>query len=318
MEDFHKKTEEIDATFVFGDRNPLLSASKPVLRRLCALKKNQQEINNIRAAFYQRVHELEAEFQPAFDQIQGMRKAIVTGIHEPNENECDAPLLTDFSPEALQKLMNNAPAEVIPSKGVPDFWLNVLKNTNHTEEMIQEWDAPILKHLIDITSQIHVNPNGFSILFHFEENEYFTNAIIKREYEFNTALDPKNPYVYDGSIPKKTQGTLIDWKEGMDVLKQHANESFFAFFDPSIKECSEDIDSECKAEISYQFLIGEFIRDEIIPNAVLFYTDEADQDSEYSSDDEDDDEGQLELLEEYSSDEGDNSKNKSDDAMMMD
>lgn len=57
----------------------------------------------------------------------------------------------------------------------------------------------------------------------------------------------------------------------MNVPKQHGNESFFAFFDPSVKESNEDLDQECKAEISYQFLVGEFIRDEVQYSTIYFY-----------------------------------------------
>ena len=40
--------------------------------------------------------------------------------------------------------------EGAPVKGVPDFWLTVLKNHVETADMIQDYDEPILKHLTDI------------------------------------------------------------------------------------------------------------------------------------------------------------------------
>lgn len=35
-------------------------------------------------------------------------------------------------------------------KGVPDFWLHILKNMDIVALMIQEYDEAILKHLIDV------------------------------------------------------------------------------------------------------------------------------------------------------------------------
>lgn len=35
-------------------------------------------------------------------------------------------------------------------KGIPDFWLTILRNTSLISEMIQPHDEPILSHLTDI------------------------------------------------------------------------------------------------------------------------------------------------------------------------
>lgn len=47
----------------------LSEASKPVLRRLRALKKHQLEAVELESNFYEKVHALEKEFQPLFAQI---------------------------------------------------------------------------------------------------------------------------------------------------------------------------------------------------------------------------------------------------------
>lgn len=48
----------------------------------------------------------------------------------------------------------NRVVEVDPAsdkiKGIPDFWLTILKNTSLISDMIQPHDEPILSHLIDI------------------------------------------------------------------------------------------------------------------------------------------------------------------------
>lgn len=53
----------------------------------------------------------------------------------------------------------NARDEETPSKGIPDFWLEVMSSAWMLNEMIQKYDAPILKFLVDITYETHVNPN---------------------------------------------------------------------------------------------------------------------------------------------------------------
>jgi hypothetical protein len=42
--------------------------------------------------------------------------------------------------------------------GVPQFWLQVLKNFDNVAEMIQEHDEPISQHLIDIECLVQVEP----------------------------------------------------------------------------------------------------------------------------------------------------------------
>lgn len=48
----------------------LTEASKPVQRRIRALKKNQLELLELESKFHEKVHALEMEFDPLFKQIQ--------------------------------------------------------------------------------------------------------------------------------------------------------------------------------------------------------------------------------------------------------
>ncbi len=45
------------------------------------------------------------------------------------------------------------------AKGVPDFWLNVLMSVVEMDGRIYEHDIPALKHLVDISCELHTNPN---------------------------------------------------------------------------------------------------------------------------------------------------------------
>jgi nucleosome assembly protein 1-like 1 len=67
--------------------------------------------------------------------------------------------------------------------GVPNFWLNAIKNSKYW--IINEKDEAILKHLVDI--KLHLQDSGinFSIEFIFSPNEYFTTTSLSKEYIFD-------------------------------------------------------------------------------------------------------------------------------------
>jgi nucleosome assembly protein 1-like 1 len=50
-------------------------------------------------------------------------------------------------------------------KGIPDFWLTILKNTSLISDMIQPHDEPILSHLTDIKVYLLDEPMVIHIPF---------------------------------------------------------------------------------------------------------------------------------------------------------
>jgi len=290
-----------------------LGASKDVLRRVRALKKYQLESIGIESKFYQRVHELEKEFQPLFENVNTKRKAVILGEYEPGENECDVPLIYGLTAKQLQQMEADA-AESAPSGavGIPNFWYQCLSNSSQVSEMIQDCDVPVLKCLKDLTVEIHDQPAaGFTLLFHFGENAYFKNAVLSKYYRLEIGSSPSdNPFEYDGPTIVKCQGTTIEWKEGKNVTEKvvkkkqkkgpHAgrfvtktvtSDSFFNFFNPAETEITgEDMDPELAEIVQNDFELGQIIRDQIIPHAVLYFTGEAADDDDEEDEEEDDDE----------------------------
>ena len=70
--------------------------------------------------------------------------------------------------------------------------------------------------------------------------------------------------------------------------------SFFNFFDPpAVPDNEDELDPETQELLTSDFEIGHYIRERIVPRAVLFFTGEALEDEsdceEEESDDEDDD-----------------------------
>lgn len=288
----------------------LVETSKEVRKRVCALKKLQMESVKVESKFYERVHLLEKEFQPLFDEINKRRAAIISGQYEPTESECNVPLIHGASAELLKKLDDEAPVEGTPSKGVPEFWYHALNNVAQIGDMIHEHDVPILKHLQDITADVHTEPAGFTLNFHFAPNDHFTNTVLSKYYELQIQPTDDEIFDYEGPMVIRAKGCQIDWKENMNVTKKVIKkkqkkgsgagrfitktvraESFFNFFDP-VAETLKDLDDATADNLRTDFEIGQLIRDQVIPRAVLFYTGEAADEFDEFDDDEDEDMGE--------------------------
>jgi nucleosome assembly protein 1-like 1 len=296
----------------------LLGQPAEVKRRVQALRKVQLDTIKVEAAFYQKVHELECEYAAKFQDQFEKRKSIVSGSHEPTDEEADYPLIPMLSQlteefEAKLKMANGEPKEGAEKvKGIPDFWMMVIKNNMMCADMVQEADDAILKHLTDVTLTVSKEPMNFSLHFHFSPNEYFTNAVLDKEYKLSCTPSEEDPFDFDGPEIVSCHGCKIEWKAGKNVTvkiikkkqkhkakaqtrfvnKEVKADSFFNFFDPPQHDTEkfEDLDDETKMLLHADYEIGQAFRDTMIPRAVLCYTGEAD-DGE-SMDDEFDDEDQ--------------------------
>ncbi|KAK6973676.1 Nucleosome assembly protein 1-like 1-A [Biomphalaria glabrata] len=195
-------------------------------------------------------------------------------------------------------------------KGIPSFWLTIFKNVEMLSEMVQEHDEPILTHLQDIKVVIHEkDPVGFTLEFYFEPNEYFTDTVLTKRYEMRYDPDSQDPFSYEGPEIIKCSGCTINWNKGKNVTvkqikkkqkhkgrgltrtvtKQVQADSFFNFFNPpAVPDGSEsEMDEETEALLGADFEIGHFIRERIIPRAVLFFTGEAIETEDYEDDEND-------------------------------
>lgn len=64
--------------------------------------------------------------------------------------------------------------------------------------MVQEYDEPIISHLTDIKLKFHTDPMGFTLEFHFSENDYFTNKVLTKYYEMKCEPDEDDPFSFEG------------------------------------------------------------------------------------------------------------------------
>ncbi|KAL4224857.1 Nucleosome assembly protein 1-like 1 [Mactra antiquata] len=200
------------------------------------------------------------------------------------------------------------------SKGIPSFWLTIFKNVDMLSEMIQPHDEPILNHLQDIKVEFkEKDPMGFTLEFMFEENEYFDNKKLTKAYVMRSEPEKDDPFSFEGPEIIKCNGCKIDWKKGKNVTvktvkkkqkhkasgttrtiqKTVQSDSFFNFFSPPSPPDDEEMDEDTEALLAADFEIGHFIRERIVPRAVLYFTGEAlenDDDDDYGEE-EDGEEG---------------------------
>lgn len=213
-----------------------------------ALRKLQLETKDIQSEFFKQIYELEIELQKKHDLVYKKRSDIVNGICVPT-NE-DAP------ESAIEK------NEATPAQGIPNFWSNVLSSTLFE---IHSSDRPILEHLTDVRARNKpFSELGFILEFDFSPNEYFENATLTKEYFYTCSLG--DAMVHQGPQIYKSVGCEINWKNG----KACSKESFFNFF-RSKTENEEIFGSDETYGMSNDFEMGYFIKERIIPRAVLFY-----------------------------------------------
>lgn len=182
------------------------------------------------------------------------------------------------------------------TKGIPGFWLTIFKNVDMLSEMIQPHDEPILNHLQDIKVEFkEKDPMGFTLEFIFEPNDYFENTKITKEYIMRSEPEQEDPFSFEGPEIIKCNGCKIDWKKGKNVTvktvkkkQKHKasgttrtiqrtvqSDSFFNFFSPPSPPEDEEMDEDTEALLAADFEIGHFIRERIVPRAVLYFTGEA-------------------------------------------
>jgi len=249
---------------------------------------------------------------PSDDEEEGDAKPVNKHIYFSDDED----LASDMKDKAKiedEKTKNEAEEKDI--KGVPDFWLTIFKNVDMLQEMVQEADEPVLSQLTDITVTFSEAPMGFTLHFYFAPNDYFSNSILTKEYEMKCEPSEDDPFSFEGPEIFKCKGSTINWKEPgknltvktvkkkqkhknkgnvRTITKQVKSDSFFNFFDPPpiSDDPDADVDPETQDLLTADFEIGHYIRDRIIPRAVLYFTGEALEEDEEEEEEDFDEEGE--------------------------
>lgn len=270
------------------------SLPAPVQNRVAALKKLNKQREELKKKFDEELRQLEIKYEALYAPLYTRRAIIVEGTEEPTAEEVGE---------------DAKPTETKDPKGVPDFWLTALKNYPMIEEQVTPRDEPALKFLKDIRV-IRLENEDFALEFHFAENPYFDNQVLSKKYLFKR-MEDEDDWEFD-----KSESTTINWKADKNLTvtlqkkkqKKRGNrpakvkveeqpcESFFNFFSPpqlpdDVSKLDEEELDELEQLLEQDYELGMFIKERLVPQAVLFFTGEAGSfDDEFGFDDDDDDE----------------------------
>ncbi|KAF2076681.1 hypothetical protein CYY_001994 [Polysphondylium violaceum] len=284
------------------DVSPIQSTE--VLKRVNALLSLQDKTQDICDQMEKEIEEIKKKYGKLMEPLFEKRGQIVSGSHEPTEEETKAK-----EEHSIEGLTSDASI-----KGIPNFWLNVLRNDPEFGLIIQESDIEPLSFLSNIVFVDNETDDeekeSFTVEFHFNENEFFTNSVIKKTFDFseeamvieNTPIqfkEGKNFTIKKVSKSVKAKGKGKKPASSTKIVEEKVPGFFADFLCPSANE--DEIDE--LNEIQNEFCAK--LREIILPNAILFflgrteeftqgYGDEGydfdeDFDDEEDDDDEDDD-----------------------------
>ncbi|KAL1782734.1 SET isoform X1 [Sigmodon hispidus] len=182
---------------------------------------------------------------------------------------------------------------------IPNFWVTTFVNHPQVSALLGEEDEEALHYFtrVEVTEFEDIK-SGYRIDFYFDENPYFENKVLSKEFHLNESGDPSS------------KSTEIIWKSGKDLTKrssqiqnkasrkrQHEEpESFFTWFTDHSDAGADEL--------------GEVIKDDIWPNPLQYYLvpDMDDEEGEAEDDDDDEEEEGLEDTDE----EGDEDEGEED------
>eukprot|EP00850_Spirogloea_muscicola_P010106 SM000058S18536 [mRNA] locus=s58:470200:475719:+ [translate_table: standard] len=171
-------------------------APAPDQAALAALEALQAKIDKLAAQQAAEKLKLGRNFLEQCKTLYERRRKIINGEVEPTDEEVgevaklgDAPLPT------LQK----------QHKGIPYFWLSVLKNQDTISEYVKRRDEPALVYLQDIQLIVPREAPGYRVEFLFRPNPYFHDKVLSKEVHFAAAGEPLQEAIVQESTP-------IRWK----------------------------------------------------------------------------------------------------------
>lgn len=172
---------------------------------------------------------------------------------------------------------------------IPNFWVTAFVNHPQVSALLNEEDEEALQSLVKVEVQEFEDiKSGYKINFHFDENPFFENKCISKEFHMTETGEPSS------------KSTPITWKPGKDLTKPPSQakgdrkrahdqqDSFFSWFTDHADAAADEL--------------GEVIKDDIWPNPLQYYlASEVDEEAG----EEGEGEGEEEELEGEEEDDGD-------------
>jgi nucleosome assembly protein 1-like 1 len=291
--------------------NPYHTLPPVVRRRVDALSNLHKQYLVVQKQYQNEVQALERKFAKLYEPILDKRAQVISGAHEPTEDEARVEKKPD---EEEAGPLREAQPDDANIKGIPDFWLNAMQNNHMVAEAIYDTDEEALSYLTDVRySELEEGKHGFTLVFHFAENPFFSNTTLTKTYSM------EEEELFGELLFDHATGTKIDWKAGKNLtVKQikkkvkakgkgkgtrtvtvdEPQDSFFSFFSPP--EITDDTENpeEAAAILENDFDIGCIFKDKLIPYSLLWFTGEAaefeDEFDEFDDDEDELDEGDEE------------------------
>ncbi|KAL8457420.1 hypothetical protein ACS0TY_034511 [Phlomoides rotata] len=220
---------------------------------------------------------IDGELLISIEKLQGIQD----DLEKINEEASDKVLELEQKYNEIRKPVYDKRNDII--KCIPDFWLTAFTSHPALSELLTEEDQKMFKYLnnLEVEDSKDVR-SGYSITFIFSPNPYFEDNKLTKTFTFSE----------DGSTI--ITATPIKWKEGMGIpngvseekkgkKRSHAEESFFSWFTGS-----EHKGGNGMYEIHDE--VADIIKDDLWPNPLTYFNNEAEEDFEMDDDEDDDEE----------------------------
>merc|ERR1712080_244624 len=196
--------------------------------------------------------EYDPETQKALEEIDGCQNE----IDALNEKASEEILKVERKYNKLRKPLFEKRNEII--KKIPNFWVTAFVNHPQISAILEEDEEECLHYL----SQLEVEEfedikSGYRIKFYFDENPYFENDILTKEFHLGSSGDPAS------------QSTPVKWKADMDLTakskdekptgkkRQRETRTYFNWFSDNGDPSADDI--------------AEVIKDDMWPNPLQYF-----------------------------------------------
>jgi len=217
------------------------------------------------------VIEIDGELVVAIENLQNVQDE----LEKVNEEASEKVLEVEQKYNEIRRPVYVKRNEII--KAIPDFWLTAFLSHPALGDLLSMDDQQIFNYLDSLDVEDFKDlKSGYSITFNMNENPYFEDTKLMKTFTF-----------YDEGTTKIT-GTNIKWKEGMGASngvnhekkgnkRPHDDESFFSWFGETQQKDTAELHDE----------IAEIIKEDLWPNPLKYFNNEADEeDSNSDADDE--------------------------------
>lgn len=196
----------------------------------------------------------DAETQKALEEIDACQNE----IDSLNEKASEEILKVEQKYNKLRRPFFDKRNELI--KKIPNFWVTAFVNHPQITAILDEEEEECLHYLTKLeVEEFDDIKSGYRVKFYFDENPFFTNQLLTKEFHLGTSEPSSN-------------STAITWKEGMDLTKHaqdqtakanarkrphQAPRTFFTWFSDNSDASADDI--------------AEVIKDDMWPNPLQYF-----------------------------------------------